>query len=147
MKYIKLYESREPEVERTYFESGALQSERWYNEDEELHREEGPAEVRYFPNGNVSRENWIKNNISHHEDGPASIWYYDNGKVHTKMWAVNNMFSRDDGPAKIWYEQDGRISHEQWYLDDINITNMVIGLKGEGLSDEESISLIKLGVV
>jgi len=95
----------------------------WYNEDGELHREDGPA-VEYvdgtkhwYINGKHHREDgpaivradgskfWFLNNKSHREDGPADVW--SNG---TKEWRLNNKLHREDGPAiehadgsKFWY--------------------------------------------
>ena len=61
-------------------------NETWHNEAGELHREDGPAVIRYI------------NSISAHEP----IWM--------KWWYVNGVRHRDNGPAiersngkKVWY--------------------------------------------
>lgn len=51
----------------------------WYNEKDELHREDGPAVER--DNGVKS---WYKNDKRHREDGPAIE--YSNGN---KVWYIN----------------------------------------------------------
>ena len=97
---------------------------RWYNEDGELHREDGPAieyadgDKEWYINGKLHRENgpaiefaddykgWYLNNNPHREDGPAVI--YTDG---TKEWWLNGERHREDGPA-IEYVS----GYKEWYL-------------------------------
>jgi hypothetical protein len=99
-------------------------TKRWYNENGQLHREDGPAVERangnneWWLNGNLHRENgpaielasgtkfWILNGKVHRKDGPAREWA--NG---TKQWYKNGKLHREDGPAIEW--ADG---HIEWYL-------------------------------
>ena len=76
----------------------------WYfNEDNKLHREDGPA-IIYI--GGV--EEWYRNGKLHREDGPALI--ANNGK--TQEWYRNGMLHREDGPALIWEDEN----REEYYL-------------------------------
>jgi len=95
----------------------------WYNDRNELHREDGPA-IEWFEG---SKEWWI-NHKRHREDGPAiensdgGKWWYINHIRHRedgpafehanggKMWYINDELHREDGPAieradgtKVWY--------------------------------------------
>ena len=81
---------------------GKKEDKRWYNQEGQLHREDGPAIL--YQDGTTE---WYKNGKLHREDGPAVIIpdgarkWYKNGKIH-----------REDGPAVIY--QDGT---EKWFID------------------------------
>jgi hypothetical protein len=83
----------------------------WYNEDNKLHREDGPA-IEYTDGSKY----WYINNKLHREDGPASE--YANGYKH---WFVNGKRHREDGPAveyldgsKYWYINDKQLTKEEF---------------------------------
>jgi len=73
----------------------------WYNEDGELHREDGPA-IEYVS----GTKEWLINGELHREDEPAI-----EGADGSKFWYLNDKRHREDGPA-IEYA-DGR---KEWYL-------------------------------
>ena len=84
---------------------------RWYNIQDQLHREEGPAIE--CSNGTKS---WWVNDQRHREEGPAIEW--SNG---SKEWYLNSQRHREDGPAvewsdgsKEWYLNNQRLTEEQW---------------------------------
>jgi len=61
----------------------------WYNENNQLHRLDGPA-VEW---GNRSKQ-WYRHGLLHREDGPAVEW----GNGH-KEYYINGNRHREDGPA------------------------------------------------
>ena len=67
---------------------------RYYNENNEFHREDGPAIE--FTNG---YKEWYKDGLRHRENGPA-IEYADG----TKYWYKNGKRHREDGPAIEWVD-------------------------------------------
>jgi hypothetical protein len=74
-------------------------NKRWYNENGQLHREDGPATER--DNGT---KQWYKNGKKHREDGPAVE------SVDGQEWFLNGQRHRENGPAveytsgiKEWY--------------------------------------------
>lgn len=73
---------------------------RWYNENGQLHRIDGPA--CEYKNG---EKEWYQNGKLHREDGPAVE--YANGD---KFWYQNDKLHRIDGPAVEYV--DGR--KEYW---------------------------------
>jgi hypothetical protein len=96
------------EVTMDVIESVYEDGTKYYNEQGQLHREDGPAIER--PKGD---KYYFKNGIIHREDGPAIEYadgdkeYYKNGKLH-----------REDGPAieyadgdKVFYK-DGKLHRE-----------------------------------
>ena len=84
MKYIKLYEQAQPEKRVGYYTDGSIRYEEW-SQNGERHREDGPAWIRYLPDGS-KYEGWYQNRERHREDGPAGIGYYGNGSVEYEEW-------------------------------------------------------------
>ncbi len=84
---------------------------RWYNEEGQRHREDGPA-VEYAS----GTKSWWLNDQLHREDGPAVE--YTNGD---KYWYLNGKYHRVDGPAaeyangdKVWYLNDKRLTEAEF---------------------------------
>jgi hypothetical protein len=75
---------------------------RYYNDLNQLHREDGPAIE--WANGDKI---WYRNDQCHREDGPAIV--YADG---TKWWCRNHQQHREDGPA-IEYSNGKK---EYWLL-------------------------------
>jgi len=73
----------------------------WYNENDQLHREDGPAVEE--ADGTKS---WWLNGQRHREGGPAIEWA--NG---TKSWWLNGQKHREDGPAVEHADGD-----KEWWL-------------------------------
>jgi len=81
----------------------------WFNEQGQLHREDGPA----VENPDGSRM-WMRNGKEHREDGPA---------IETptrKEWRRHGNLHRDDGPAiehsdgkTEWYRHGRKLTAEQ----------------------------------
>ena len=76
---------------------------RYYNDLNQLHREDGPA-IEYASGSKY----WYLNGQYHREDGPA-VEHADG----TKAWYHNGQLHREDGPAiefadgtKYWYFRD-----------------------------------------
>jgi|LSQX01.1.fsa_nt_gb antitoxin component YwqK of YwqJK toxin-antitoxin module len=77
--------------EVVYYSNGQISREYYYYEEEGkkvLHRKDGPAILRYYPNGNME-----------------AIAYYKNGKL-----------SRDDGPAIQRWSKNTDIIEENYYI-------------------------------
>jgi antitoxin component YwqK of YwqJK toxin-antitoxin module len=78
-------------IEEKYYPDGKLETRLYYNEKNELHREDGPAEERFYTSGKICSRRWYFEGKLHRENGPAveilhfikrpvSIYYYLNGK-------------------------------------------------------------------
>jgi hypothetical protein len=103
---------------------------KWYNEYNQLHRQDGPA-VEYVIGG----KEYFINGVRHREDGPAIEWadgykaHYINGKLHRengpaveyangdKFYFINGLRHREDGPAI-----EGADGYKCYYIKDIEIT-------------------------
>jgi hypothetical protein len=94
--------------------------EEWFNKDNKLHREDGPAYIEYYENenGNIWREVYYINGNIHREDGPACIYYYENenGNIWREVYYINGNIHREDGPHVIDYFENGSIKAEWYYL-------------------------------
>ena len=140
---------------RHYYAGGLLRSREWTNDDDVLHREDGPAYIAYDENGNVEEERWYLNGIhtrkdgpagiGYHEDGttvrvedwrdsrgeehrdgaPSNISYFSDGKPQFMIWFRHGENHRDEGPALILFDNDGKIIREQYFI------------KGRQMSKEE----------
>lgn len=55
--------------------------------------------------------------ILHREDGPALINYYDNGQIKEKRYMSNGKAHRTTGPAWIDFNKDGSVDDIAWFLD------------------------------
>ena len=92
----------------------------YYNDNGELHREDGPAVV------NEDGESWYLNGALHREDGPAVI-----SKDGRKAWCVKGELHREDGPAvihedgraKVWYINGKQCNSSKEYQESANLTN------------------------
>jgi hypothetical protein len=78
-------------------------NERWFNDDNQLHREDGPA----VDTGVMQL--WYRNGELHREDGPAFV-----NKDREEWWS-HGIITREDGPAIIytgWHEVVWSINHK-----------------------------------
>lgn len=52
----------------------------------------------------------------HREDGPAYIGVYQNGNLRIEVYWVNNEIHREDGPARIMYNTKGEVTIEEYII-------------------------------
>jgi hypothetical protein len=64
--------------------------EEWFDKNGRLHREDGPARICYYKNGNIKDESYFLNGNYHRENGPARICYYKNGNIKFKHYYLND---------------------------------------------------------
>lgn len=95
---------------------------RYYNQNNQLHRENGPAVV--FEDN--SRQ-WYLNGKLHRENGPAIEWGDRAG-----YWYKHGLMHRTDGPAVIW--PDGAT---EWWLNGVKYTEQefLLADKTHGIND------------
>lgn len=107
----------------------------WKNFECELHRKNGPAEVRYDRHGNILREEWMQHGWRFRLNGPVLILYkshkqrcvlYSDSKTIVKdynydgilikeSWSSDGRRHRTGLPAVVKYYEDGTIQKEEWY--------------------------------
>ena len=99
-------------------EKGIIETNNLTDEIRKLtyHREDGPAEIEYYKNGQKEYEAWYLNNKQHRKDGPAIIGYYnENGLKEYEAWYLNDKYHREDGPAFISYDLNDKIIFESYW--------------------------------
>lgn len=83
---------------------------KYYNEEGQLHRVDGPAIE--WADGNRT---WYKNGLPHRENGPA----VEHATDTYKAWYINGMLHREDGPAEINLVDEGYdapgVTRNCWY--------------------------------
>lgn len=129
-----------------YFKNTMSIESIWYEYDEILHREDGPARIVFDENsGDVSYEEYYKNGALFRKDGPAFIRYHSNGNIahetyctmpvpEDEPWKIG-IRHREGGPAEIEYYEDGSIMQTNWYIDDKLIRNTQYATNGLVISD------------
>jgi antitoxin component YwqK of YwqJK toxin-antitoxin module len=103
-----------------------LLKEEWYDKNNNWHRENGPARILYYGNGNLKYEYYYQNGGNHREDGPANIKYYENGSIECKVYYLNGEIHRENSPAIISYYENGNIKSEHYYNKNLYIEDKSI---------------------
>jgi hypothetical protein len=104
------------EMKEVFHTDGETLSEQtWKNDDGNLHREDGPAQIYYDENGNVTLEIWFEDGKRHRLDGPAGTVYDENENIEEKLWFENDNQHRLNGPANIEYDKQGNVTEKRWY--------------------------------
>lgn len=101
-----------------YYPNGKLESVCYYNESSLFHREDGPAVIEYFMNGDIAYELFYFNGNFHREDGPAVIRYKRKGELDHKSFYIHGKRHNENGPAIITYETNEKILAVEYYYND-----------------------------
>ena len=81
-----------------------------------IHRENGPAHVSWYKNGQKMYDMYYINGEYHREDGPAIKYWYMNGQKHEEIYYLNNQKHREDGPAYNYWSSVGKLYKSIYYL-------------------------------
>ena len=103
-------------IYREWKDNNGLLNKEWTHEDKRLHRESGPARIRYFPDGLICLEQFWVNGFLHRESGPAYIRYNLNGSIEWEQFDIAGKLHRESGPAYIHYNHDGSIDWEEFHI-------------------------------
>jgi len=76
----------------------------------------------YYTNGNIKYEYHYLNAKLHREDGPAYIRYDKNGNILCESYYIKGRYHKEDGPAIISWDKDGNILYKEYYLNDKHLT-------------------------
>lgn len=108
-------------IEETYFTDGTLEHRCYYNNNNVLHREDGPAQESFYKNGALEVRVWRKHGKIHSEDGPAEEWFSRAGICMSRRWCINGQIHREDGPAYEDFNEAGICLGAEFWLDDMYI--------------------------
>lgn len=100
----------------TYYLDRTIQYEYYTNERGEVHRNNGPAVIKYFSCGRKEYEKWYENGKLHNNNGPSVIEYFTSNRKKCEKWYKNGEPHNDNGPALIDY----LYREEQWFQNGLN---------------------------
>lgn len=110
-----------------WFKNGQKEYEAYY-EHGQLHRDnDKPASRKWFKDGTLKKKEFFKHNIHRRSDkGPIMIEWYNNGQKKKESY-YSDPRHREDGPIYAKWDKDGQIQEECYYV------------HGEKISKEEFI--------
>jgi antitoxin component YwqK of YwqJK toxin-antitoxin module len=74
-----------------YYYTKKKQTEYVVDKNGKLHREDGPAVIKYFEDGKIQKEHYFRMNEYHRLDGPALIIYDENGSIKYQEYWIHGM--------------------------------------------------------
>ncbi len=78
--------------------------------------------IRKLSYGLSRHEYRNENGKLHRENGPAEIWYYENGQVKYEWWWLNGVLHNTTGAAYIKYDENGQVTKLEWWIDGYECT-------------------------
>lgn len=107
---------RQRAITRTELANGG---EEWKDERGRFNREDGPARIVRYSNGNIKEEAWYRDGKMNRDgDQPAAIQYYESGAKKFDFWVKDSKKHRVDKPAAIQYYQSGKVQTIAYYIED-----------------------------
>lgn len=90
-----------------------------YFKNDKVHREDGPAYIKYYLNGIIANQTWFIDNRRHSiDDKFTSAWYHPNGMISDVSWYIDDKRQREnDKPTYISWNDDGRLVKKIWFID------------------------------
>lgn len=89
----------------------------WKNQDDKMHRENGPA-VIYYQNDSIINKEWFLNNknYSGFDNKPSCLEFYDDYMLKKIMWTnKDGFFHAFAHPAYLYYDRENNINKLMWY--------------------------------
>lgn len=95
-----------------------LNTGKWYYKL--FHNSNGPACIKYYPNGHIMEEKYYYNNKLHRSDGPAIVKYTIRGDIESQSWWYNGVFQNledlsDDDDDSPYFDNQDDILERQAY--------------------------------
>ena len=106
-----------PEIR--YFEKDRKYSESWRDENDQLHRLDGPAERTWYDGGGLKREAWFVGGRLHRLDGPAIRLWDRSGHLKQESWYANGTEHRLDGPVHQRWHRGRQLPSEEWFINGV----------------------------
>jgi len=73
----------------------------YYDDKNQLHREDGPARIEYYEDGGIQKEEYYIRSKLHREGKPAVVHYGYKESVDREEFYLHNKLHRNDGPAVV----------------------------------------------
>jgi hypothetical protein len=82
-----------------------------------FHRLDGPAEQRFYDNGQLAFSVYNVNGKRHRVNGPACQRWHSDGKYAGESWRLNDKLHRVDGPAVVDLIKNRKTARREWWID------------------------------
>jgi antitoxin component YwqK of YwqJK toxin-antitoxin module len=113
-------------IQELYYPDGTLQMRTYYDDNNQPHREDGPAIEEFYKNGAIKHRTWYIRGKQHRDDGPAHEWFRKNGTLSHHTWYNHGKTERIDGPIEERFYKDGNLLSRVWSQN--SITTKTTGL-------------------
>ena len=129
-------------IDIEYYYNGNIRCKSYYNENNEYHRDNGPAVIEYYAynKGVIYSETYYNNGRLHREDGPVIIRYSIFGIIQSEQYFINGKSHRTYGPSDIFYDDNGDIIYTQYWYKGLLYTYEIIEWMNENNFDKEHMS-------
>ena len=109
-------------MEEELWPNGNIKSREYFNDNGQLHNEQGPAVVSWYKNGQLCYQEYYINDQLHNEQGPAVKVWYENGKLEWQEYYINDQQHNEQGPAlERWYE-NGQLWVQEYWIEGNKVT-------------------------
>jgi hypothetical protein len=105
-------------------DNGVLVDEEWWRNGR-LHKIDGPALQKWDAFGQLIREEWYRYGSTHRDGGPA-IRKYIGGRLIGEQWLRDSYWHRDNGPAYLKWDNAGVLIQELWWQEGCVLTDAEI---------------------
>lgn len=117
-------------VKKIYYDN-VLSKETHYNDKGEIHRDDGPAIIKYADDGiSIIAKLWYKNNKRYRDNNEPSYeeYYTDTGRIKKQEWEKDGVLHRDPahGPSYITFNEDGTLDEAFYFINGTEYPNYEI---------------------
>ncbi len=112
-----------------WYENGLLIRTKYTSSNNNIHRDDGPAQSWYNEKGYLVNQEWRIDGYLNGVNGfPAIVDYYEDGVMKWKeRWCVNSQLHRTSClPAEVHYDRNNKVIFKGWYDHDTLIEQVCI---------------------
>lgn len=98
----------------------------WYDDCGRPHKDDGPAHLAWFLDGQVYKVIFYKFGKLHNPDASAFKEWHTNGKLASEIYVTDGVVHRDalEGPASATYDSRGRLIKMQFIENDLVVNGI-----------------------
>lgn len=124
-QFIEKHENKPIKTTEYYDDAQTkIKLEKWQLNDK-LHREDGPAYIKYYEDGTTEAEIYYINGKEHREERPAAIYFHENCEIKLQKYFINGELHNMGEPAYIEYCNLGCLLKEIYYENNKKIKEII----------------------
>lgn len=112
-----------------FYAGEKIQTEIWYKNNKIHREGDKPAIIEYGGNSKVRLLQWREKGTVHRKknDSPAAVAYFENGNLKTEEWYEGNTSDRHGAhrangkPARVLYEENGTVKKEEFWANGLPV--------------------------